>query len=289
MKPEIILSEREEQLLKQTVEEFIGSIQPVGSTYLKKRFALPYSPATIRNALARLEALGLLTHPYTSAGRIPTDRGYRYYVDHCLEPERKKKLPHKILDELSRLSNDVDRLLQATAQTLGKLSNQFGMVIIPQTDQSVLRDVELIPLVEGRVMMVLAMESGMVKSIVLNLDLAVGDRDLEWIGSILKEKICGLTLAEIVASIDHRLKETEVFQHEIVQVILNHSRDYFRLSSNLIVYSSSLHPLLNHPEFQDQQVLNNTLLAVEEGKVEQVIRRALNSEEVYWSIGSENE
>jgi len=135
-----ILNEREAQLLKKTVEEFIDSIQPVGSRHLKQRYSIQMSSASIRQILSRLEQKGLLTHPYTSAGRIPTDLGYRYYVDHCLEDEPNPTLPDTILGELSRLSLDINHVLQATARVLARLSHLFGMVVIPNPDQSVLHD-----------------------------------------------------------------------------------------------------------------------------------------------------
>ncbi len=289
MTKNIVLTEREEQLLKKTVEEFIHSIQPVGSNHLKQRYTIPLSSATIRQILYRLEQKGLLTHPYTSAGRIPTDEGYRYYVDNCIDESHKTTLPANVLEELTNLSVDINHMLQATAHLLGKLSRLFGMVVIPNPDQSVLHDIELISLSEERIMMVLAMESGMVKSIVLSLDLKVKPSDLEKIRLILNERLAGLTLAEIITSINSRLKETDVFNHEVIQVILNHTDEYFQFSTDMLIYSSSLQPLLSHPEFQDQTVLTNTLTALEEGRLEPVISRSLNTQEISWSIGSENE
>ncbi|NOZ74999.1 MAG: heat-inducible transcription repressor HrcA [FCB group bacterium] len=289
MDKKIILTDREKQLLKKTVEEFISSIQPVGSIHLKQRYSIPLSSASIRQILFRLEQKGLLTHPYTSAGRIPTDEGYRYYVDNCLEDHPKNILPPEVVEELTHLSVDINNVLQATAQLLGKLSQLFGMVVIPDPDQSVLRDIELISLTDERIMMVLAMESGMVKSIVLNLDVRVNPKDLEKIRIMLNERLSGVTLAEIISSIDSRLKETEVFNHEIVQIILNHTEEYFHFSTDMLIYSSSLQPLLSHPEFQDQTMLNDTITALDEGKLEPVINRSLNTPDIFWSIGSENE
>lgn len=284
-----ILTDREKQLLTKTVEEFIASIQPVGSQHLQRRYSIPLSSASIRQILYRLEQKGLLTHPYTSAGRIPTDEGYRYYVDHCLEDQAKRILPAGALEELTRLSTDINNVLQATAQLLGKLSQLFGMVVIPDPDHSVLHDIELIPLTDERIMMVLAMESGMVRSIVLNLDICVRPGDVEKIRIMLNERLSGLKLTEIISSIDNRLKETDVFDHEIVQVILNHTEEYFHFSTDMLIYSSSLQPLLSHPEFQDQSMLNDTITALDEGKIELVINRSLNTPDIFWSIGSENE
>lgn len=165
------LTDRERMLLEAVIEEYIASYRPVGSSLLHSKYRLPYSTATIRQDLANLESRGLLTHPYTSSGRVPTDLGYRYYVDVILHSSNTlKQWDDQLIEELEDMSENIDSLMSATAAMLAKVTSLFGVVMISNVEQSILTDIELISLSSDRVMMVLAMKSGMIKSVTLNLE-----------------------------------------------------------------------------------------------------------------------
>ena len=166
------LNDRENLILKTTIEDFISSGLPISSQKLYKHYFHSISPATIRNTLAGLEKKGLLKHMHTSSGRVPTDSGYRYYVDTLIQDNT------SVIDEYDNISNslsavadNLEDLLQATALMLGKISHLFGVVMVSHQQRSILTDIELVQMASDRIMVVLALKSGFLRSIVLNLSL----------------------------------------------------------------------------------------------------------------------
>jgi len=283
------LTEREQLILKATVEDYIAVNKPIASFYLKSKHRFQWSPATIRNTLASLERKGFLTHPHTSSGRIPTDIGYRYYVDHLLEESPETIAEYNdILDRLTTVSNNIEELLQTTAAMLAKVSHLFSIVVLRQYNRSIVTDIELVYLSSERVIMVLAMNSGLIQSMVFNLQISVSRSMLALVTSILKERLLGLTLAEIQASIDERLRDTDIYNHEIVQILVKRPKEHFSVTENKLTYSSSLAELLSYPEFQQIDNLQKTLPALEDINPLELIPRTTSSQIDIVTIGQEN-
>lgn len=127
------LTERERLVLNLIVENFVHSAVPIGSRMISKKVGMTLSPATIRNVMGDLEERGYLTHPHTSAGRVPTDKGYRFYVDSLMGVEALSETEkQKITDQLTRVSKEVDVILDAASQVLARVSNQLGVVLSPR-------------------------------------------------------------------------------------------------------------------------------------------------------------
>jgi heat-inducible transcriptional repressor len=125
-----ILSERERLVLNSIVENFVRNAAPVGSRYLAKRSGMDMSPATIRNVMMDLEEMGFVTQPHTSAGRVPTDKGYRFYVDSLMLVEAlSQQEKQHILEHLRRVSQGVDTMLESASQVLARVSRQLGVVL----------------------------------------------------------------------------------------------------------------------------------------------------------------
>ena len=282
------LSEREHLVLMTTIEDYIEVNHPVGSSFLKKRHFFSFSPATIRNTLACLESKGMLTHMHTSAGRIPTDEGYRYYVDQFSGSEKKEdKLDEETFKNLIKMTSNIDDLMQATATLLSKVSRLFGFVMISEANKSILTDIELISLSSDRIMMVLAMKTGLIRSIVLELKVVVNQNELDRITAILKECLLGLSLDEIQKTIHLRVCGSDVFDHEIIQVLINKPTTHFCLEGNTLIYTSSFSELLNYPEFQEVTVLRKTIKALEKRNIKQFINSNVGLKKKYIFIGHE--
>lgn len=285
----IDISPREQHVLKAVVEDYILNNVPIGSNFLKNNHTFNCSPATLRNTMASLEGKQLLMHTHTSSGRIPTDLGYRYYVDHLME-QHDIGLNHlkNIEDELTSVSTNLTELLQTTAAMLSKISHLFGVTMILQFDRSILREIELVSLSTDRVMVVLGMKSGMVRSIVLNLELSVKESDLLDVTNLLKEKLLGLTLKEIQDSIMLRMKDSPLSHHEIIQILLTNPKDHFSIPKNQMVYTSSTMILLEQPEYQHVENLQKTLIAVDSENITHYFTTFLNKKSNYLFIGKEN-
>src|SRR5437870_10900205 len=138
----IQLTQRQQEILRRLVEEFVASGQPVGSKTLVERGNLTAGPSTVRAELAELESLGLLTHPHTSAGRVPTERGYRYYADRLLE--RIEPRPAAFPLDLTAMRSEVESALQATTEMLSQVTRLLALVSAPPLQQATVRHVELL-------------------------------------------------------------------------------------------------------------------------------------------------
>jgi heat-inducible transcriptional repressor len=186
------LTERQRQILICVVEEYVATGQPVGSKHLVERSGLRVSSATVRNELAELERLGLLTHPHTSAGRVPTDRGYRYYVDRLLE--RPAARPVSFPLDLTAARSEVESAMQATTQTLSQVTRLIALVSAPPLQTATVRHVEVLMLQPQVVMVVVITSTGGVTKRVYAFDAPVDLGLAHWAGQYLNDQTVGLSL-----------------------------------------------------------------------------------------------
>ena len=284
------LNDREATILTSIIEEYIDSGTPVSSGYIKKYCGLNLSPATIRAVMASLEQKGLLTHFHTSGGRVPTDVGYRFYVNDTHEIIASyDPFSDNIKNELLTIVNDVDELLNATVLMLSKVSRMFGVISVSGYQRSILTDIELVLLEGNRVMLVLALDTGIVKSIVLNLNLVIQPNLVTKITQVLKDRLIGYSLKEIQSTIRVRLNDLEMYSHELVQVLVNDCEKYFDLNKNESIYTSSYDILLEQPEFQNLTSFQRLLPALDKAYLNQHFQENFNAHSSHTLIGTENE
>jgi heat-inducible transcriptional repressor len=186
------LTQRQRQILIRVVEEYVATGQPVGSRHLIERTGMRVSSATVRNELAELERIGLLTHPHTSAGRVPTDRGYRYYVDRLLE--RNSPRPATFPLDLTEARSEVESALQATTEMLSRVTRLIALVSAPPLQTATVRHVEVLLLQPQVVMVVVITSSGGVTKRVFAFDSPVDPGLAHWAGEYLEEQAVGLSL-----------------------------------------------------------------------------------------------
>ena len=214
------LTEREQAILRFVVERFIETAGPIGSrTVAREHPGIDLSSASVRNTMSDLERRGFLDQPHTSAGRRPTERGYRAFVDELMEQPRLAAAEQQAVRAvLSKRIGDVDDLLRESTRLLGRLTDLLGVVLSPRLSTSVLERLELVPLAGGRLMFVLSVNGGLVKTLVLEAEAeenlrpdrtggstpGVRRHDLARIVSILNERLGGLTLAEIRRTFEER-------------------------------------------------------------------------------------
>src|SRR4051812_22979200 len=191
MQETVRLSERQQAVLRRVVEEFVGTGQPVGSKTLVERSDLRVSPSTVRAALAELENLGLLTHPHTSAGRVPTERGYRLYADELLD--RLEQPPAFPLD-LASTSNEVESALQATTEMLSQVTRLLALVSAPPLEVTHVRHVEVLLLQPQLVMVVVITSAGGVSKRLFHFEEPVDAGLAQWANDYLNEAVAGLQL-----------------------------------------------------------------------------------------------
>ena len=270
------LNQREKEILKKTIEDYISYGTPISSQSLHNNYFNQLSAATIRNSLAKLEQTGMLKSIHTSSGKVPTDNGYRYYVDSLIAENTSTIQEYdNIAQKLSDASDNLEDLLQATAYMLGKISRLFSMVIISKQQKNILNEIELLHLSSERIMLVLGLDSGFIRSIVLNLNVTINNSSLKFINEALKDRLLGLSLDEIQSSIKERLKESQYFDHEIVQILVQDPNKHFKISGEKLVYTSPFYQLLDYPEFHEINKLKTLMSYIHDKSMEEYFNKYL--------------
>lgn len=259
------LSEREREILRLVVQSFVQTAGPVGSRTLVKRYGLDLSPASIRNTMSDLEDAGYLEHPYTSAGRVPTARGYRTFVDELMQTPRLSSSDKAMLRAaLDQLVGNRDELLRETSKVLGRLSNLLGVVLAPNMATGVLERIEAVPLSSTRLMFVLSLRGGLVRTIVLEMDLVLGRNEVERVVEMLNERLAGLPMEEVRASFAQRVRDLDYDDNALVRLILNRTDTFFADADETRLRLSPTSPLLEQPEFQHPDELRNLIGVLED-------------------------
>ena len=270
------LNQREKEILKKTIEDYISFGTPISSQSLHNNYFNQLSAATIRNSLAKLEQTGMLKSIHTSSGKVPTDNGYRYYVDTLIAENTSTIQEYdNIAQKLSDASDNLEDLLQATAYMLGKISRLFSMVIISKQQKNILNEIELLHLSSERIMLVLGLDSGFIRSIVLNLNVTINNSSLKFINEALKDRLLALSLDEIQSSIKERLKESQYFDHEIVQILVQDPNKHFKISGEKLVYTSPFYQLLDYPEFHEINKLKTLMSYIHDKSMEEYFNKYL--------------
>ncbi len=191
------LAQRSQQVLKALIEHYISDAQPVGSKVLSESGSLALSSASIRNVMADLEALGYVRSPHTSAGRIPTVRGYRFFVDSLItiqpiDAQALQQLQYSLSADLSR-----DQLIEVASRMLSDVSRQAGLVTLPRSDEETLRQVEFLPLSEGRVLVVLVVGKQEVQNRVIQPQRALSETELRQAANFINAHYAGRPLSQV--------------------------------------------------------------------------------------------
>jgi heat-inducible transcriptional repressor len=186
------ISERKRDLLRRVVEEHIATGEPVGSKTLVERSGLPVSPSTVRGELAELEALGLLTHPHTSAGRIPTEEGYRFFAEEVLGRQESRPAPFPL--DLTSMRSEVEEALQSTTDMLSQVTRLLALVSAPGLEKATVRHVEVLVLQPSVVMVVTITSTGGVAKRLVTFDAPVDSGLAAWANEYLNERLVGVGL-----------------------------------------------------------------------------------------------
>jgi heat-inducible transcriptional repressor len=210
------LGERDRRILAALVSSYIEAGEPVSSLWLAERPGFGLSSATVRNILARLEASGLVRQPHTSAGRVPTDRGYRAYVDQLLNARRPSRPAPQIEARLRRASSVPDALEDASHE-LSRMSHQIGFAFAPADDAATLRHIEFVPLDSRRVLVVLVSTSGDIAHKVVEVEEEVRPSDLQQAANYLNTQFAGRALVDVRDEIEARLRKERMLYDRLVE------------------------------------------------------------------------
>ena len=288
------LNDREKTILRSIVQQFILTASPVGSRNITKRFDVGVSPATVRNIMSDLEDSGFINHPHTSAGRIPTDKGYRYYVDALMEIQKLKNSDKGFIDKnLDQNILETDEILKIASKLLSTITKQIACVTYPTLDNGILEKIQLVILSSTRLLVVVSIKSGLVKTMTLEFESEVEIEKLHKVESLLNERLNGLTFQEIRKTFKDRLSDIGDAEKPIIRLFIDSVdrifKDHKKEDKLLITGATNV---IQQPEFDDPGKFQSVIELIEDKDIIIHImdkRRIGNNNNVLISIGSENE
>lgn len=283
------LNNRNHDILKAIVTSYIELAFPVGSKTVTNNFSFGLSPATIRNIMADLEAMGYLTQPHPSAGRVPTSKGYRLYIQDILEGERTSPYEEKYLEEnyLSGKREDFHELLQETTRMLSLLSRYAGVVMAPDLSRVRLDRLEFI-LLKNQVLAIQVSEDGQVHHRTFEADQDLTQKDLIQISSLLNEKFHGRTLQEIRQEILRQMKDEKTLYDRLLQKAVYMASIAIGDQPEEKVFLEGASNVLKLPDFSDTEKMRDLFKAFEKkAEMLSLLNRCIDTEGVQIFIGSE--
>lgn len=216
------LTDRERRVLEAVVRTYVDTAEPAGSKRVANAHGMSVSPATIRNTMSDLEAKGYLFHPHTSAGRVPTDRAYRYFVDRLiLHRPLSPGLRQRVAQELELTGTPVEELVRGVARALGLLTQELGLAVAPRLEGATLQKLELVKVSDSKVLLVATILSGAVRTVYVDLGSSVPQDTVVGLTVILNERLAGLTLAELKQTLPDRLRDSAGGDDEAANRFLN--------------------------------------------------------------------
>lgn len=278
------ISERQREVLRIVIQEFVQTAQPVGSAGIVGRHELGVSPATIRNDLAALERMGLLTHPHTSAGRVPTDLGYRFFVHYLLANlELTPAEQDSIRRQFHQIPPEVEQWLRTGTAVLARTAQSAAVATAPRTIHCTFKHMELVHIQGTKVLLVLVMQEGAVKQQLLDLDQPMEQSELSRISNELNDQLAGLDSANVAAT---TFKLTP-FAAQVAGLAAETMR---RIEQHIggVLFRDGLAEVLSAPEFAEGENARRIVRVLEEpGLLEQIAEDLPGSDTVHVVIAGD--
>lgn len=294
--PRLDLTDRQRRILARLVAEFIEQGEPVSSLWLAERSGLGLSSATVRNILARLEELGLVKQPHTSAGRVPTDHGYRTYVDLLMENRRRMK-PSADVEARLRKAGTLDAVLDNASQELSRASHHIGFAIASAASDAVLQHIDFAPLDSRKVLIVVVSAGGQVTHKVIEHDVAVDPVALRQAANYINAEFSGMRISEVREALLVRLGEERTLYDELLQRALTLAKSGLEeinaITPAVSVFIQGASTLLENVSAHDERLSLDTLRALfqmieEKHRLVELLTHYIEAPGVTVLIGTEN-
>jgi heat-inducible transcriptional repressor len=289
---ELAAGGRHAEVLKSVIREHGRSGEPVASQTVSRVAGIDLSPATIRNLMAELEEWGLLEQPHTSAGRVPTDRAYRLYVDRLLASPRRAPSQAKAIDRALVVGSarEIPELLTEASRQLSQLSRQVGLVLAPDLRRVVVEHLEFVRLDGQRLVAILVARSGVVHNRILHVDAAPQQDELDRASRYLSTELCGVTLAEMRERLRARLSEERATYDRLMRRSLELGQQAIEPDDVLVdLFVDGASNLIGSPEFHEIDVIRSLFRTLEDKRtLIDLLSRMLSADGVQVVIGSEN-
>ncbi len=287
----MMLDERKIKILSAIIDDYIATAEPIGSRTIARKYRIGISPATIRNEMADLEELGYLSQPHTSAGRMPSNKGYRFYVDFLLPTRGLNKHEQMLIHRMfSKRINEFEQLAKEAARIISRLTSYTTITMGPQLESSRLKYIQVNRIEETRGLLILVTNFGTVTHHIIDIPQDFDDSDLLRVTNILNSNLAGKALSEITCekldTIKNEMIEYDEILNLLLEILLKNLSD---VPDNTSVVSMGGSKILDHPEFRDVEKAKNFFSLLEQ---RELIIKALKSiskpNAITVTIGNEN-
>lgn len=285
------LSERKIKIMQAIIRNYLETGEPVGSRTISKYTDLNLSSATIRNEMSDLEEMGYILQPHTSAGRIPSDKGYRLYVDTMMQ-EKDKEL-EELKEMMLEKEGKMDHLLKQVAKLLAVNTNYASMISVPAVHQNKIKFIQLSRVDINQLLAVIVMEGNVIKNNILPVDEELNDETILKLNILLNTNLSGLAVEDINLATITRMKQQAGIHSEIVSDVIDAIAEGIKQEEDLEIYTSGANNIFKYPELADQQKASELINTFEEKeKLSELVQESLSDEnntgiQVY--IGNENQ
>lgn len=284
------LSEREKNILRYVIQQFILTALPVGSRNITKRYDIGISPATVRNIMSDLEDSGFIDHPHTSAGRVPTDKGYRFYVDSLMELQHLHSSEIGMINKsLESNMSETDELLKLSSTLLSSITHQIALVTYPSLDSGTLEKIQIIQLSSTRILVVITIKSGLVKTITLEMNSDLKNSHVESVQQLLNERLSGLSFKEIRDTFKERFQDEN--EKPIIRLFIDSVDKIFKdnKQNNKILITGAKN-VIKQPEFESPDKFQSVIELIEDQDIiVHILDKNTENDQVFISIGKEND
>ena len=284
------LDDRAKKILRELISLYSQTGEPVGSRTLSKRTKLGLSPATIRNVLSDLEECGYIMQPHTSAGRVPTDKGYRFFVNHLLRHPQLNPVQKEMIENLiAKTPGHFEELLVLTTELLSRLTHNVALAMAPNLDKMILENMDFVAITPTRILAILVTKGGVVSNKVIEMEEAVGHDELVRIANYIRTEFCGQTLPGIRRKILQLMRQEQTQYDKLLKraIILSQKSMEAPVADQLYVIGAS--QLVNYPEFSDLSRTRDILEALEQkSKIVHILTECIEGDGIHILIGSEN-
>lgn len=256
------LQDRKMKILQAIIRNYLETGEPVGSRTISKYTDLKLSSATIRNEMADLEEMGLIMQPHTSAGRIPTDAGYRLYVDNMLGTERRQvdEMKSMLVEKQDRLEN----LLQQVARLLAANTNYASMISSPMMSRNKIKFIQLSQVDDDNILAVIVLEGNLIRNRVIPVEGPLGAEQMLKLNMLLNTNLCGLPIEEITLGLIESIKRDAGIHTEIVSDVFDAAAEIVRKEEDLKIYTSGANNIFRYPELADHRKASEIISDFEE-------------------------
>ena len=287
----MIMDDRKRKILQAIIDDYIDTAEPIGSRTIARKHELGLSSATIRNEMADLEEMGFLAQPHTSSGRIPSDKGYRLYVDQLMQVhDLNTDEIEKIKAAMEMRINELSQLIRLASAVLSRFTKYTSMAMTPQLKTSTIKAIQVVPIETGKAMVIVVTNAGIVRNNLVKISESVQPDMLIMISNVMNKKLSGLTVEQVNVRIIKELEREEGIPGEILLPILQGAADLIEGIDNPEVYIDGTTNIFNHPEFRDIVKARDFMKLLDEKvSLSKLLFDSIESGGITVKIGSEND